>query len=177
MLTDKEMKYALKLKTEQLYEKGCAILGLNCDDNFLPTVVFKKWGGVAGTADIQGNEIDYNMDIVRQNYDNFMQRTPAHEVAHLLACRKFGWRISAHGKEWKYVMRTAFQLDPARCHNYDMTGVKRKGGTQARYNYVCDCNKHSLSKRSHNANREAIRQGFDGKYRCKDCKQIIQYKP
>lgn len=88
----------------------------------LPRITFHLRGTTAGRAYIAENRIDFNPVLLRGNLERFLDRTPWHEVAHLLSFRKYGGRIRPHGEEWQRIM-WAFGKPATRCHNYD-TGAK-----------------------------------------------------
>ena len=99
-----------------------------------PVVSFKLRGQKAGVAHLHENLLRFNPQLYRENRDDFLKQTVAHEVAHLIAHQLFGDRIAAHGEEWQLIMRGVYELPPTRCHTYD---IKRRSVT--RYIYRCPC--------------------------------------
>lgn len=99
-----------------------------------PVVSFKLRGQKAGVAHLHENLLRFNPQLYRENRDDFLKQTVAHEVAHLIAHQLFGDRIAAHGEEWQLIMRGVYELPPNRCHTYD---IKRRSVT--RYIYRCPC--------------------------------------
>jgi SprT protein len=63
----------------------------------------------------------------------------------LVVCAKWGYDVSAHGEEWRSVMRQ-FGCEPLTTHDYDVSKA-RIGGT---FFYRCACKTHELSVRRHN---------------------------
>ena len=161
-MDDKSIQYAIKMKVENDYEKGCAKLGLT------PRPVkirFDLKGKAAGQ--MRGHELRFNMDIVRNNYASFMQRTPTHEVAHILTSMKYPYG-SAHGREWQYVMSSVFGLEPSRCHSYDMSNVPVR--TQGKHAYKCACDTYYLTTAKHNK----IQNGYQ-RCQCRKCRQTLTH--
>ena len=99
-----------------------------------PEVSFKLRGQKAGVAHLHENKLRFNPQLYRENQDDFLKQTVAHEVAHLVAHQLFGSRIQPHGEEWQLIMRGVYELPPNRCHTYE---VKRRKTT--RYLYRCAC--------------------------------------
>ena len=161
-MNDSQIQYAIKMKVESDYEKGCAKLGLTPQPI---RIKFDIKGNRAGTQ--RGHELRFNMDIARTNYASFMQRTPTHEVAHILTGMKYPYG-SAHGREWQYVMSSVFGLEPSRCHNYDMSNVPVR--TQNKHAYKCSCNTYYLTTARHNK----IQKGYQ-RCSCRVCKQTLTH--
>lgn len=97
----------------------------------MPRVIFSITGTTAGKAWIGRNTIEFNPILLRDNIEEFLGRTPGHEVGHHAAHAKFGHDIKPHGYEWGKVM-WALGLPAVRCHNYDTTNVARRGGVPVR---------------------------------------------
>lgn len=108
--------------------------------------------------------IRYNALLLAENRDDFLKRTVPHEVAHIVARRRFGKKIKPHGAEWRQVMHL-FGAEASRCHNYDVSRSIRR--TLKRYPYRCDCTTHQLSSIRHNR----VKRGQI--YRCISCKQPL----
>src|SRR3546814_17001622 len=70
-----------------------------------PEVCFKLRGQKAGVAHLTENKLRFNLQLYRENQDDFLKQTVAHEVAHLIAHHLFGARIRPHGEEWHLLMR------------------------------------------------------------------------
>jgi len=161
-MNDTQMRYAIKMKTELDYEKGCQLMGLTPHPL---NITFDIKGRTAGQQLRQN--IRFNMDIIRNNFSQFMQRTPTHEVAHVLTTRKYP-RASAHGREWQGVMWSVFGVEPSRCHNYDMENVP----TRNTKTHLCDCacsEPHYVSTRLRNNMLKGKR------YLCGKCRKPLTY--
>src|SRR5690606_24560848 len=87
-----------------------------------PQVQFTVKGRVAGKANFSKNIIDFNYAILSKHGDAFIDRTPAHEVAHFISYLIYGNKGAGHGPFWKSVMRR-LGMRPERCHTYDLEGV------------------------------------------------------
>jgi len=140
-----------------------------------PTVVYKKRGSTAGTANYGTNTIDLNPVLLMNNIDAFMKRTVPHEMAHLItdeidpkSHQSFlGRKRQPHGKTWKSVMRV-LGADPSRCHDYDVSSVERK---RSSYEYKCEeCGENlTMGVKRHNKQQRALRSGLNA-YSHSGCK-------
>lgn len=81
-----------------------------------PVVSLKLRGQKAGVAHLHENLLRFNPQLYRENTEDFLKQTVAHEVAHLIAHQLFGDRIQPHGEEWQLIMRGVYELPPNRCH-------------------------------------------------------------
>jgi SprT protein len=87
-----------------------------------PTIRWDLRGLCAGRAYYRENLIRLNPVLLQDNVEQFIERTPMHEAAHLLAFRKHGGNIDPHGAEWRRVM-WALGRPATRCHNYDVSTI------------------------------------------------------
>ena len=111
----------------------------------MPTVVYKKRGTTAGTANYQTWTIDLNPVLLSENVDKFIERTVPHELAHLICDLVYphahrpvrGVKRDVHGSYWKDIMRTLGvpANEITRCHSYDTTNARKKTSS---YQYKCD---------------------------------------
>ena len=67
----------------------------------LPTISFKLKGRRAGYASYTRNKVALNNEMLHANGDAFINDTPGHEAAHLIAYHVYGTSIRPHGIEWK----------------------------------------------------------------------------
>lgn len=104
--------------------------------------------------------IRFNLQLLRNNGDAFIDRTVPHEAAHLVVHRLYGRRARPHGPEWRSVMRL-FGADASRCHDYDVSQATVRRLT--RFPYRCDCREHQIT--SIRRNRMAAGQV----YHCRVC--------
>ena len=106
--------------------------------------------------------IRYNPYLFAKYFDNNLDITVPHEVAHYITDRLYGLRnIRPHGAEWQAVMR-ALGAEPRATAHYDLEGIPVR--RQRRFSYRCDCNTHQLSTARHNR----IRRG-QATYYCRGC--------
>jgi len=123
----------------------------------MPRIVYGKKGGrVAGTASYYTNTISLNPTMLMQNVEAFIDRTPLHELAHIIdhhinpQNHERGVYITnsgglarekrdVHGIDWQRVAIVCGLKDPTRCHNYDTTGLKRQTVNVRQYQYSCPC--------------------------------------
>lgn len=109
--------------------------------------------------------IRYNLALLEREGVAFLERTVPHEVAHVLAYRRYGPRIRPHGQEWQRIMRQ-LGAEPTRCHDYDVSGLPTR---RLRYfAYHCACMEHRLSSIRHNKVAKGQR------YLCKRCGEALR---
>lgn len=97
----------------------------------------------AGRADYRKHEIQINRVMLVENLEDMLYETVAHELAHLITFTLYGRKAAPHGREWQHIMRSWFNVEPSRCHNYDTTNVKAK--RQDRWEAKCDCQTHRIT--------------------------------
>lgn len=163
-----EMKAKVNAKLQQCIDK--ANKRYNIDVKF-PTVVYHKRGTTAGTANYRTWTIDINPILLVENFDDMLDDTVPHEMAHLITDmvyphahkRTFGQKRSPHGSEWQSVMRV-LGVEPSRTHNYDTTNAKVR--TKASYDYKCNCCGAVLKM---GPKRHATEQKYPGHYTHGSC--------
>ena len=129
-------------------------------------VSFKLRGQKAGVAHLHENLLRFNLQLYRENSEDFLLQTVAHEVAHLVAHQVFGDRIQPHGQEWQLIMRGVYELPAQRCHNYP---VKRR--SMQRYIYRCPCPESDFP---FTAQRHTlVRKGR--RYLCRQCRATLVF--
>jgi SprT protein len=161
-------------------DKANEIWGLNLS---YPLVTFKKEGRTAGTFNPATKVIDLNNQLLEQNGQVFLDRTPGHEVGHLVTdalygrLRTYSGRRSVHGREWKSVM-VRMGLSPNRCHTYDTSNLSSSGkrgrpaGSRMKrpFVYTCGCQEFHLTQILH-------RRMLAGQSRyCKKCRGTLTFK-
>ncbi|ATH82968.1 MULTISPECIES: SprT family zinc-dependent metalloprotease [Pseudomonadaceae] len=131
-----------------------------------PEVSFKLRGQKAGVAHLTENKLRFNLQLYRENREDFLRQTVPHEVAHMVAHQLFGPRIQPHGEEWQLIMRGVYELAPQRCHNYEVQ--RRK---VSRFIYRCSCPEGEFP---FSAQRHAkVAKGQ--RYYCRRCKVTLQF--
>jgi len=93
--------------------------------------------------------------------------TVVHEICHIVANHEAALKgtttSSAHGWEWKNLMRKC-GVKPERCHNVDRTGLKRTGN---RVSASCGCGAHNVTP------YVAGRIAAGATYTCRKCHKAI----
>jgi len=131
-----------------------------------PEVSLKLRGQKAGVAHLDENLLRFNLQLYRENSEDFLRQTVAHEVAHLIAHQMFGPRIRPHGEEWQLVMRGVYELPPNRCHTYAITRRQRSC-----FIYRCKCVDGEFD---FSAQRHAL-VGKGRRYVCRRCKGTLSF--
>lgn len=151
---------AIKQRITDIIKEGVAKAEAHYGRKFaMPTIVYTKGGArVAGTANGPTNRINLNPDIMMLNLEAFIERTPLHELAHLIdyqvnpenhqrgivmtnSGRFKREKRDVHGYAWQQVAVVCGLKNPTRCHSYDTTALKRVkigGGT---WGCSCGCGK------------------------------------
>ena len=129
----------------------------------LPTISFKLKGRRAGYVMPSSFKLALNNELLHIYGDEFINDTPGHEAAHLIAYQVYGYMIEPHGKEWKKVMTDICGQNPSRCHNFEV---------KTRNEYICKCDKTIyISTTKHNR----ILRG-NARFYCTTCKTEIRWK-
>ncbi len=110
-----------------------------------PEVHFTLRGRTAGKA-WGSYKINLNRVLLEENFDEMLNDTVPHEIAHCAVNYFFGTQVSisrtgrarrdSHGETWKKVMRT-FGVEPNRTHSMDVTNAKQKSRQQSKFMYRC----------------------------------------
>ena len=131
-------------------------------------VQFDLRGNAAGMYRVRDHErlIRFNPYIFSKYFDNNMEVTIPHEVAHYVTDRLYGiGNVRPHGPEWKTVM-AALGADARATARYDLTGIPVR--RQRRFSYRCGCMTHQLTSCRHNR----FMQGRVT-YHCRNCGSAI----
>jgi len=120
---------------------------------------------IRGSNNSDDSYFRFNLDIANENGKDAYVSTVIHEVAHHIARVMAGGKyIKPHGREWKSIMNN-LGLAPVRCHSYT---VPKKTRRLKYFDYVCDCQTHSVSSIIHN-------RMLKGQERfCKKCKSNLR---
>lgn len=111
--------------------------------------------------------IRYNTYVFARHYDDCLQQTTTHEVAHYVCDQLYGFgRIKPHGKEWKSVMQ-ALGAEPRVTSNLDISGLPARRYQQ--FAYQCSCQQHQLSSIRHNK----VQRGR-ARYHCRQCGSTLK---
>jgi len=139
----------------------------------VPVVFSAQQKTTAGTANFTYNRmtgkiepkfIKLSLAIMQLNKEVFIESTPGHEAAHLIAVEVFGAVAKGHGPHWKQVMRVIGQ-EPKRCHS-----MQTARNNTTRIEVFCSCMSHQVTKQT----AQKILAGHH--YTCKKCKTRITLK-
>ncbi|MDZ7827027.1 MAG: SprT-like domain-containing protein [Gammaproteobacteria bacterium] len=117
-----------------------------------------------------GGVIELNRVYLRSHFDDMIEQTLPHELAHLIVMHLHPRRrLRPHGPEWQTVMRDWFGVEPERTHRFDVEDVPAR--RQRRWRWRCDCREHELSTVRHNRALRGTR------YLCRECRQPLVQSP
>jgi len=133
-------------------------------------IMFDLKGRSSGMFVVKKNKpcIRYNEIIFSHYFNDNLENTVAHEVAHYIVYRVHGMRnVKPHGVEWQQVM-VLFDVKPEVTSSYDTSALPLR--RQAQHRYCCVCMTHQLSTTRHNKvqNNRAI-------YKCRKCRQSLRW--
>lgn len=126
---------ALKAKVEARVRECIAKAGVALP---MPTIKYDiNSARLGGQANYVKNHIRVNPVFLNAYGDEYIKHTVGHEVAHLTAGKRHGWRIQAHGAEWKAEM-LRIGLTPKRCHSYKVPAGIKVGKQTTKHACSCD---------------------------------------
>ena len=131
-------------------------------------ISFDLIGKSAGMYKVRNAEriIRYNPYIFAKYFDENLDTTVPHEVAHYITDLVYGLgRVRPHGKQWKALMEE-FGADASRTCNFDMEGIPQR--IHQRFSYQCSCTSHELTARRRNQIAMGIKQYF-----CRKCGSLL----
>lgn len=132
-------------------------------------VSFSLSGRAAGMYHVRrrARYIRYNPYIFAKFFDDNLQHTVPHEVAHYIADVLYGIKhIKPHGREWRHIMQALGAEIRVTC-DYDLEGIPQR--RQRRFAYACRCRTYEITTRRHNM----IVRG-ERRYRCPACRSDIR---
>ena len=137
----------------------------------LPLIVFDLRGRAAGQFRIREGapQLRFNTAIFARYFDDNLEQTVPHEVAHYLVYELFmkkapGRRIMPHGREWKAMMQLLGVPATTR-HGFDLSDIPVR--REQRLAWSCGCSTHSITKRTH------LRMLRGEKRICTVCKAVL----
>lgn len=139
---------AMTERTQEVLKKAEALYGVKIN----PTIAYDLRGRVAGfasckycaiTRQAKDFSLRYNRDIIQgDHFDDMMNLTVPHEVAHLIGFSKPELGAKGHNMAWKRIC-IALGGDGKRTHSYDVV-------VKGRWDYITDRgNKVSVTKKYH----------------------------
>lgn len=150
-------------KTNYFIDEACKIY----QRNFEPIAVdFDLKGRISGMYRRKNNHhvIRYNPYIFAKYFEDSLETTIPHEVAHYISDMMFN-KCRPHGNEWRGVMQ-AFGADSSRTCDYDLEGIPVR--VYQRHQYHCLCMTHEITSRRHNKI-----QNSSARYHCKKCNEEL----
>jgi SprT protein len=134
----------------------------------LIAIRFDLMGKTAGMYKVSNTErsIRYNPYLFAKYFDENIETTVPHEVAHYITDMVYGLnRIRPHGTQWKALMKQ-FGADASRTCNFDMEGIPQR--IHRRFSYTCGCANHEITARR----RNQIVMGTK-RYFCRKCGSLL----
>lgn len=126
-------------------------------------------------CDPRSTYIVINPDFLKNYYDDMLNDTCPHEVAHYVSTFLYGQRGDGHGWNWKSVMNWMGISAANRCHEYSLEGVKVRR-TNRNYQYSCNCKIiHMLTLKKHERHQWYLKNGSKG-LACSQCHTPIVYQ-
>ena len=137
----------------------------------VPEVLFDLKGRCAGMYRLRRGQrvIRYNPWLFARYYEENLEQTVPHEVAHYVAdCLYGAANIRPHGSEWQAIMGI-FGVPAERTCQFDMTGIPQR--RISTYAYRCACPRtHVLTAYRHNKVLRNRRR-----YACRLCGSLLEY--
>ena len=136
------------------------------------SIDFSLRGRCAGQAIIEQTGatcLRINLQLLRENLEDYLVQTIPHEVSHLVVnwqARKKRLKPRPHGTEWQAIMRDCFGLEAIRCHSYKTTPARV---VPRPFLYACSCREHRLTSIMHN------KIGLSYQALCKACRKPLQF--
>jgi len=153
-------------KTNHFIDEACNIYQRNFEHII---VDFDLKGRISGMYRRKKNHrvIRYNSYIFAKYFEDSLETTIPHEVAHYITDMMFK-KCRPHGNEWRGVMQ-AFDANASRTCDYDLEGIPVR--VYQRHEYHCLCMTHEITSRRHNKI-----QNSNARYHCKKCNEELTLK-
>lgn len=134
----------------------------------VPKIRFSVKGTAWGYYQRRGKKIEirFNPLLFARYFQEGLQDTVPHEIAHYFVDAMYTGRPKPHGREWREVMHVFGIENPRATSDYDTTGLGVR--KQQRIKYRCSCQTHEVSKTRHN------RMLRGSKYQCISCHEELQ---
>jgi SprT protein len=156
-------EYDMKRECEAKVKQSVSIIEKNFNVKMItPKVSFQLRGTCAGKACHSNNTIKVNPILLKENYEEMINQTIPHEVAHLATRVIYRRRVKPHGHEWREVMYS-LGLEPTRCHQYDVSNARVCRRKRKKYKVTCSCQTHLVTSTIINRMREGAT------YSCRSC--------
>ena len=155
----------LKTKIEQAVEDAYLKAEKFYNKKFPRVPVRYDLRGTCAGQSLTRRWLKFNLQVALDNFDKYIDRTPAHEVAHQISKIHYGDQIKPHGREWKYVMTQVMKIPADRCHQFDVS----KSRTTKSCPVKCACGEKTLG-----ITRYKRMLSGEASYYCKNCKCALQ---
>ncbi len=135
----------------------------------VPPIRFSVKGTAWGYYQRRGKhvEIRFNPLLFARYFQEGLEDTVPHEIAHYFVDSMYTGRPKPHGPEWREVMNLFGIENPRATSDYDTSGLGVR--KQKRMKYRCACQIHEVSKTRHN------RMLRGSKYLCRSCNQELEF--
>jgi len=159
-------KQQVLAKTRYFIDQANSLMSLSLEEI---SVAFDLKGKSSGMFVVKHEQLSirYNEMIFSAYFEDSLNNTVAHEVAHYVVFSIWGLKkVMPHGQEWKQVM-SMFGVRPEVTSDYDISHIPLN--QQRRFEYACACTTHQLSTTRHNKvqKRRAV-------YSCRQCRQPLK---
>ncbi len=163
---NESQKQCVTDRTRYLIDGACKIYQRNFE---LISIDFDLKGLVAGMYRTNKNQrvIRYNPYIFAKYFEDSLESTVPHEVAHYVTDMMFGLS-RPHGEEWREVMQ-AFGAEASRTCDYDLDGIPVR--RYRHHAYHCSCMTHEITSHRHN---KILKN--NARYFCKKCHEELILK-
>jgi SprT protein len=160
---------SITVATARCIARANGLLDARCAD--IP-VHFDLKGRAAGMYRIVRGQriIRYNPYLFAKYFDENLNTTVPHEVAHYLTDMVYGYpKVKPHGHEWRTIMRMLGADASIHCE-FDLDGIPVRRYRRVRY--ACRCRFHELTRVRHNRI-----QAKGARYFCQTCRAELVPAP
>jgi SprT protein len=145
-------------------------------------VIFKRNGTCGGYCRFNHTKtiriFMFQLDFAEAYPEDYIENTVPHEVAHYIQFMVYGFSyqgIKVHGKEWKYIMRNVFKVEPTRTHDYSLSVTKTRNTRIFVYG-GCGCGKtYQLTYAKHKKAQLYVDLRGCHIYNCSLCKNPVKF--
>lgn len=111
--------------------------------------------------------INFNRQIIERVGSEAFTNTITHEIAHAIQHIVYRYAKQKHGPEFREI-HASMGGNGKTYHDYDVVGLRKR--KLKRFVYVCGCQTHYLSTRTHNKVLKSV-----GGFCCKTCRNSIVF--
>ena len=168
--TENEIKELIILQTQDTIEK----FNNHFSDHQISvekiTILFNLTGNVAGQGYFHQAKLRYNLQLAKENLNDFLENTIPHEIIHLYQKRIYP-NCKTHGKEFKLIGQT-LGYNTERCHSYKTESARKR----TKYLYTCNCNiEYWLTKKRHEQTLTQVKIYNRSLFSCRKCKGYLKF--